>query len=49
VELQGQDVGEFAFFGFDDGAGVMGDEPAQHRVGVLGVAQVAGPTGDLRL
>jgi hypothetical protein len=25
LELQGQDVGESAFFGFDDGVGVMGD------------------------
>ena len=39
---QAQDVGESAFVGFDDGAGVMGDQPAQHGVGVLGVAQVTG-------
>ena len=39
---QAQDAGESAFAGFDDGAGVMGDEPAQHGAGVLGVAQVAG-------
>ena len=42
LELQAQDVGESAFAGFDDGAGVMGDQPAQHGVGVLGVAQVPG-------
>ena len=37
-----QDVSKSAFAGFDDGAGVMGDQPAQQSVGVLGVAQVAG-------
>jgi hypothetical protein len=42
VELGAQDVGESAFAGFDDGAGVVGDQPAQHGVGVLGVAQVPG-------
>ena len=42
IELQAQDVGKSAFAGFDDGAGVMGDQPAQHGVGVLGVAQVTG-------
>ena len=42
IELQAQDVGKSAFAGFDDGAGVMGDQPAQHGVGVLGVAQVPG-------
>jgi hypothetical protein len=42
LEFQGQDVGESAFGGFDDGAGVMGDQAAQHGVGVLDVAQVAG-------
>ena len=42
VELGTQDIGESAFAGFDDGAGVMGDQPAQHGVGVLGVAQVPG-------
>ena len=42
LELEAQDVGESAFAGFDDGAGVMGDQPAQHGVGVLGVAQVPG-------
>ena len=39
---QAQDVGKSAFAGFDDGAGVMGDQPAQQGVGVLGVAQVPG-------
>ena len=42
LELEAQDVGKPAFVGFDDGVGVMGDQPAQHRVGVLGVAQVTG-------
>jgi hypothetical protein len=42
LELQAQYVGESAFVGFDDGVGVMGDQPAQHGVGVLGVAQVTG-------
>jgi hypothetical protein len=37
-----QDTGESAFAGFDDGAGVVCDQPAQHGVGVLGVAQVPG-------
>ena len=41
-ELGAQEIGESAFAGFDDGAGVMGDQPAQHGVGVLGVAQVTG-------
>jgi hypothetical protein len=41
LELQGQDVGESAFFGFDDGVGVMGDRPALHGVGLMDVAQVA--------
>ena len=41
-ELAGQDVGQAAFFGFDDGAGVVRDQAAQHRVGVLDVAEVAG-------
>jgi hypothetical protein len=38
LELQAQDVGESAFAGFDDGVGVVGDQQAQHGVGVLGVA-----------
>ena len=42
IELQAQDVGKSAFAGFDDGAGVMGDQPAQHGVGVLGIAKVPG-------
>ena len=42
LELAAQDVGESAFAGFDDGTGVMGDQPAQHGVGVLGIAQVTG-------
>jgi hypothetical protein len=42
VELGAQDIGESAFAGFDDGAGVVGDQPAQHGIGVLGVAQVPG-------
>jgi hypothetical protein len=29
LELGTQDAGKPAFFGFDDGAGVMGDQPAQ--------------------
>jgi hypothetical protein len=28
LELEAQDIGKPAFFGFDDGAGVVGDEPA---------------------
>ena len=27
LELKAQDIGESAFFGFDDGVGVMGDQP----------------------
>jgi len=42
LELGTQDIGESAFAGFDDGAGVMGDQPAQHGIGVPGVAQVPG-------
>jgi len=42
LELEAQDVGKSAFVGFDDGAGVMGDQPARHGVGMLGVAQVPG-------
>ena len=40
--LQAQGIGESAFAGFDDGVGVVCDEPAQHGAGVAGVAQVAG-------
>ena len=42
LKLQAQDLSKSAFAGFDDGAGVMGDQPAQHGVCVLGVAQVTG-------
>ena len=42
LQLQAQDVGKSAFAGFDDGAGVMGDQPAQHGVGVLGIAKIPG-------
>jgi hypothetical protein len=42
VELGTQDVGESAFVGFDDGAGVVGDQPAQRGIGVLGAAEVPG-------
>ena len=41
-ELAGQDAGQAAFFGFDDGAGVVRDQAAQHGFGVLDVAEVAG-------
>ena len=37
-ELAGQDVGEAAFFGLDDGAGVVRDQAAQQGSGVLDVA-----------
>jgi hypothetical protein len=40
VELRTQDIGESAFAGFDDGAGVVCDQPAQHGIAVLGVAKV---------
>jgi hypothetical protein len=42
LELEGQDVGESAFPGFDDGARVVRNQSAEHGVGVLGVAQVPG-------
>ena len=42
LELAAQDVSKSVFAGFDDGAGVMGNQPAQQSVAVLGVAQVAG-------
>ena len=42
LELSVQDVGESAFVGFDDGAGVMGDQSAQQGIGAPGVAQVPG-------
>jgi hypothetical protein len=41
-ELAGHDVGQTAFFGLDNGIGVVRDQAAQHRVGVLDVSQVAG-------
>jgi len=40
LELGTQDLGESAFAGLDDGAGVVGDQPAQHGIGVLGIAKV---------
>jgi hypothetical protein len=40
LELAAHDIGESTLVGFDDGAGVMGGQPARHGVGVLGVAQV---------
>jgi len=42
LELGTQDAGKPAFFSFDDGAGVMGDQPAQDGAGVPGIAQVPG-------
>ena len=48
LELQAQDVGESAFVGIDDGVGVVGDEPAQQGVGVLGVAWVTGTVQGVR-
>jgi hypothetical protein len=41
-ELGTQDIGESALVGFDDGAGVVGDQPAQQGISVLIVAQVTG-------
>jgi hypothetical protein len=38
LELAAQDVGEPAFLRLDDGAGVMGGQPAQQGAGMLGVA-----------
>ena len=35
-------MGEAAFFGFDDGAGVVRDQAAQQGFGVLDVAEIAG-------
>ena len=40
LELEAQNAGKSAFIGFDDGAGVVGDEAAQHGVGVLDIAKV---------
>ena len=42
LELQVHLCWQVAFAGFDDGVGVMGDQPAQHGVGVLVLAQVPG-------
>jgi hypothetical protein len=42
LALIAQDVGESAFADFNDRTGVMGEQSAQHGVGVLGVAQVPG-------
>ena len=42
LELSAQDVGKAALLSLDDAARVMSDQPAQHPVGVLDVAQVAG-------
>ena len=42
LELGAQGIGESAFAGFDDRTGMMGDQPAQHGIGVPGVAQVPG-------
>jgi len=39
------DVGEAAFFGFDDRTGMVRDQAAQQVFGVLDVAQVAGAAG----
>ena len=41
-ELAAQDIGQPAFVGLDDGAGMMRDQAAQHRVGVLDITQVTG-------
>ncbi len=41
-ELAGQGVREAAFFGLDDGAGVVGDQAAQDGFGVLDVAEIQG-------
>ena len=45
VELGTQDIGESAFGGFDDGAGVVCDQPTQHGIGV----QLPGVIGALPL
>jgi len=41
-ELPGEVAGEAEFGGAVQGAGVVGDQPAQDRFGVRGVAEVAG-------
>ena len=42
VKFVAQDIGESAFAGFDDGAGMMGDQPTQYGIGVLRVAKIPG-------
>ena len=42
ANCQAQVVGRTAYFSLDYGAGVMRDQAAQHLVGVVDVAQVAG-------
>jgi hypothetical protein len=42
LELQPQDVSKSAFAGFDDGAGVMRDQPAHQSVSMPCVAQIPG-------
>ena len=42
VELAEQDAGQAAFFGLDDGAGMVSDQAAQQRFGVLDVAEIQG-------
>lgn len=37
-ELGGEFVGEATLLGFDEGAGVVSDQPAESGVGVVGVA-----------
>jgi hypothetical protein len=40
LKPQGQHLSKSAFAGFDDGTGVIGNQPAQNSVGSLGVAQI---------
>ena len=40
LELAGQLPGETSFSCLDDGAGMVGDQPAEHGLGVLDIAQV---------
>ena len=44
IELPAQDVGKSAFAGFDDRAGMMGDQPAQQGVGVLASRRYRAPS-----
>ena len=44
IELGAQDVSESAFAGFDDGAGVVGDQTAQHGIGVLASRRYRAPS-----